>query len=121
MADNNDDAVVDNNNDAAVAADDEEETTVETKIERLKSDDPKVKLFSVTFDNFEDLPSEKEQYVFSSKFSCFGAKWQLLIYPGGNSDSSSDGMVSLFLERCSKGNKLAIKFRLAVVYAHNRG
>ena len=118
MADNNDDALVDNNNDAAVAADDEEETFVETKIERLQSDNPKVKLFRVTFDNFEDLPSEKGHAVNSSEFSCFGSHWRVSIYPGGNSDSLN-GMVGLYLERCSEGKKLAIKFSLAVVDAHS--
>ena len=107
---NNDDAV---NNDALAVADE-----VETKIERLKSDDPKVTLFSVTFENFEDLPSEKGQAVKSSEFSCFGSQWQVMIYPGGHF-VSSDGMVGLFLERRSKGKKMAIKYSGTVVYALN--
>ena len=114
MADNNNDDQVDNNNEAAVA----DGITVETKIERLKSDNPKERLFSITFDNFEDLPSEKEQEVVSSEFSCFGNQWRIILCPGGHK-YSEDGMVALFLERCSEGKKLAIKFSLAVVYAHN--
>jgi speckle-type POZ protein len=113
MADNNNDAV---DNNVAAAADDEEddiEEEVETKIERLKSDNPKERLFSVTFDNFEDLPSEKGQEVVSSEFSCFGAQWRISIYPGGHKESS-DGMVSLFLQRCSEGRKKAIKYSLVV-------
>ena len=113
MADNNGDAV--DNNDAAI---DDGVLEVETKIERLKSGDPKETLFSITFDNFENLPSEKEQGVFSSEFSCFGSRWQVMIYPGGES-RSSDGMISLYLERRSKGKKMAIKYSGTVVYAHD--
>ncbi len=110
MADNNDDAAVGNNN-AAVADE------VETKIERLKSDNPKETLFSITYDKFEDLPSDKGHEVSSSGFSCFGNQWRLLIYPGGNR-KSSDGNVSLFLERRSKGKKLGIKYSFSMVVEH---
>ena len=116
MADNNVDAV-DNNNAAAVVDDEaalsDDDEVVETKIERLKSDDPKVTLFSITFDVFEDLPSDKGQEVLSSEFSCFGSTWRIPIYPGGKF-GSSDGMVGLFLERCSEGRDLAIKYSLAL-------
>jgi speckle-type POZ protein len=111
MADNNADEV-DNNIDDVVV--------VETKIERLKScpylksDNPTETLFSITFDNFKDLPSEKGQAVKSSEFSCFGS-WQLSLYPGGENDSS-DGMVGLFLERRSEGKKLALKYSLTIDY-----
>ena len=107
MADNN----VDNN--VAAVVDDLDEV-VETKIERLKSDDPKVTLFSITFDNFEDLPSNKKGHaVHSSQFSCFGSQWRLSNYTGGHKESL-DGMVALFLERCSEGRKLPLKYSLAV-------
>ena len=36
---------------------------------------------SQTFDNFDDLPSEKGQEVESSKFSCFGTQWRVSICP----------------------------------------
>ena len=82
MADNNDDAV-DGNDDAAVAEEDEDMdysySDVETKIERLKSDNPKETLFEITFDKYVDLPSEKGQAVYSSEFSCFGSQWQVSI------------------------------------------
>ena len=67
MADNND-----NDNDEVAVAEEDRTTLVETKIERLKSDNPKETLFSITFDDFEDLPSEIEWEVKSSEFSCFG-------------------------------------------------
>ena len=112
MADTN------NNNNNAVVVDDDDSfeddfldfegsTTVETKIERLNSDNPKERLFSVTFDDFEDLPSEAGQAVKSSKFSCFGSQWQVSIYGGD--------MVEFYLNKRSVGrNLLAIKHVLSV-------
>ena len=96
------------NNDAAV-----EDDEVETKIERLKSENPNETLFSVTFDKFQMLPTEKGQAVKSSEFSCFGSKWRVKLYPDGNK-VSFDGMVSLYLERRSEGKDLEIKYSLAV-------
>ena len=92
---------------------DDNVTKVETKIERLKSENPKEALFSITFAKFEDLPSEKGDDVVSSEFSCFGTQWRLSIHPGGSRDSL-DGMVALHLERRSEGRDLAIKYSLAV-------
>ena len=86
---------------------------METKIERLKSDNPKETLFGITFDKYVDLPSEKGQAVYSSEFSCFGSQWKVIIYPGGE-PSSLDGMVGLYLYRSSEGKKLAVKYSLAV-------
>ncbi len=80
---------------------------VETKNERLKSDNPDKCLFNITFDDFEDLPSNKGQRVVSSEFSCFGNQWRLIIYPGGD-QKSLDGMVSVYLRRCSWDRKLTI-------------
>ena len=106
MADNND--ALDN-----IAAAGAGGGVVETKIERLTSDNPKEALFSVTFDNFEELPSEKGRAAVSSEFSCFGSQWRVSIYPGGEF-GSLDEMVSLFLQqRRSEGRDLAIKYSLA--------
>ncbi len=104
--------MADNNNEEA-AAEEAELTVVETKIERLKSDNPKQCLFSVTFDKFEDLSSEKGHCMLSSKFSCFGNQWRLQLCPGGNNESP-DGMVAVYLERCSGGRNLAIKYSIAI-------
>mmetsp|Transcript_13418 Transcript_13418/g.19158 ORF Transcript_13418/g.19158 Transcript_13418/m.19158 type:complete len:134 (-) Transcript_13418:274-675(-) len=103
-------------NDVIAVAENDDVTLVETKIERPKSDNPKERLFSITFDGFEDLPSEKGRKVRSSKFSCFGRKWRVGIFPGGHPDSS-DGMVGAFLERRSKRSgvrNLALKFSFEV-------
>eukprot|EP00984_Skeletonema_dohrnii_P027462 scaffold17002_cov75-Skeletonema_dohrnii-CCMP3373.AAC.2 len=100
MDDNN------NNNDAAAVEDNR--AFVETKIERIKSENPKERLFSITFDNFEELPSDKGQGAISSTFSCFGNQWGIQLYPGGHSESLT-GMVAVFLERCSEGRELAIQ------------
>mmetsp|Transcript_13597 Transcript_13597/g.20470 ORF Transcript_13597/g.20470 Transcript_13597/m.20470 type:complete len:410 (-) Transcript_13597:1359-2588(-) len=97
----------DNNNNDAAAVDDR--TFVETIIERIKSENPKERLFSITFDNFEELPSAKGHRVISSTFSCFGNQWQVLIYPGGDNKSLT-GMVALFLKKCSGDRELAIKY-----------
>ena len=107
MADNNDE---DDNNDEALSDDGVAETKT---IEHIQSDNPTESLFRITFNNFEDLPSEKGQEVLSSKFSCFGSQWQLSIYPGGDNDSS-DGMVGLSLVRCYQGRKLAVKYSLTM-------
>ena len=122
MADNNNDAVVDNDFDDDFDEDfDFEEDDgnvitsvetwtwvadeVETKIERLKSDNPKVTLFCVTFDNFEDLPSGAKQWLVSSEFFCFGNQWRVSIRSGN----------SLFLERRSEGRNLpAMEYSLSV-------
>ncbi len=55
-----------NNNDAAAVEDDR--TFVETKIERIKSENPKEWLFSITFDNFEELhlPRARWHYLLRS-------------------------------------------------------
>ena len=74
-----------NNNDAGAVEDDR--TLVETNIERIKSENPKERLFSITFDNFEELPSAKGQRALSSTFSCLGNQWRIKLYPGGNSKS----------------------------------
>jgi len=95
-----------NNNDAAAVEDDR--TFVETNIERIKSENPKERLFSITFDNFEELPSAKNQMALSSTFSCFGNQWRIKLNPGG-SRASLTGMVAVFLERCSEGRELAIQ------------
>eukprot|EP00984_Skeletonema_dohrnii_P002601 scaffold912_cov121-Skeletonema_dohrnii-CCMP3373.AAC.2 len=95
-----------NNNDAALQ---EHETFVETKIERIKSENPKERLFSITFDNFEELPSTKGQRVISSTFSCLGNQWRIFLDPGGHSESLT-GMVAVYLDRCSGDRELAIKY-----------
>ena len=61
------------------------------------SKDKDWKSFEVSFDGFANLPAKKGVDIFSPEFACFGHKWRLSIYPGGNR-SSKNGMVSIFLE-----------------------
>jgi speckle-type POZ protein len=100
-------------------------TAVETKIEELPAENPKWKFFSVKFDDFEMLPSEKGHEVQSSAFSCLGNQWRVSIYPGGyksyksSSDpgvykNSPDGMVGVFLHRNSEGKALNIQWTFAI-------
>eukprot|EP00984_Skeletonema_dohrnii_P029599 scaffold20353_cov76-Skeletonema_dohrnii-CCMP3373.AAC.3 len=104
-----------NNDDAALPAGggEEQRTFVETKIERTKSKNPKERLFSITFDNFEELPSAKDHEIESSTFSCLGSQWQINMYPGGETKSFSE-MVAVFLERCSGDSELAIKYSIGL-------
>ena len=108
--------MADSGSDDDASYEDDNVTKVETKIEHMMSDDinSRETLFSITFDNFKDLPSGKGHVVVSSEFSCFGSPWYLtIIYCGG--DRSSDRMVGLYLYRSSEGRTLAIKYSLAVV------
>ena len=117
MADNNDE---DDNNDEESLSDDD--GVAETKIEQIQSDNPTERLFSVTFNNFEDFISEVGAPVESPDFSCFGSQWQVVIYPSGNYDSSN-GMVALYLQRRSAaGRKLEVmySFTLGLKYGSDR-
>ncbi len=88
-------------------------TYVDTKIEEVTPNKPNGKKFSVKFDNFEELPSEKGHDVRSSIFSCFGYEWRVNIYPGGHAHSL-DGMVGVFLELASKGKNLKTQFSFEI-------
>jgi hypothetical protein len=75
---------------------------------------PKERKFSVKFDNFEELPSERGHRVGSSTFSCFGHEWRVDIYPGGYKDSL-DGMVGVYLNRVTTfGKRLNIEMTIGV-------
>ena len=51
---------------------------------------------NVCFHGFADLTTTREEYVESSKFSCFGHQWRLDIYPGGD-NGSLEGYVAVDL------------------------
>ncbi len=115
--------MADNNNVDAVAAAGGEEgvprppeiTLVDTKIEEVASSRPNERKFSIQFDNFKELPSEKGHEVRSSTlFSCFGDEWRIDIYPGGYYEYSADGMVCVFLHRTSTGKNLKIQFSFEI-------
>ena len=88
-------------------------TYVDTEIEEVTPNKPKEKKFSIKFDNFEELPSERGHMVGSSTFSCFGHTWQVHIYPGGRTHSL-DGMVGVFLKLTSKGKGLKSQFSFEI-------
>ena len=91
--------------------DDEEEeeelthqTVVDTEIESEWADNCNSQKFSIKFENFEELPYAINHEVASSEFSCFGHQWRVMIYPGGQADS--EGMIGVYLQRVSGGEKL---------------
>ena len=106
--------MADNNNDDAVDNIVEEDFFVETEFDDMRtkivrlSNDPKEMQFSVIVDRYGGL-------VPSSIFSCFGCRWRVTICP-----SSTKGMVSVLLERCSEGRKLKIKYSLAFTKGDRR-
>lgn len=55
----------------------------------------------VRFHGFEGLNASKGARVQSAEFTCFGHKWSLAIFPGGDTDSR-DGMVGVFLVNMSE-------------------
>jgi len=57
----------------------------------------------VHFHDFKELSSKKGSYEQSSSFKLFNHKWDVVLYPGGDSDASDD-MVSIGLGLYSKGN-----------------
>ena len=89
MADNNNDAAADQGEEA-MNNDDDNVTVAVTKIAALPTDNPRKKRFSITFDNFEGLPSEIGHEVQSSIFSCFQTDWCVEIYPGGDEEEEDD-------------------------------
>lgn len=98
------------------SADDDESTSVQTKIKREPSQ-PKARKFSVTFDNFRDLPTGKDCEVLSSIFSCFGYDWRLQLFPGGYSyyPKPPKGTVGVCVERCNRAGRWPnVKFSFEV-------
>ena len=88
---------------------DDNVTVAVTKIAALPTDNPRKKRFSITFDNFEGLPSEIGHEVQSSIFSCFQTDWCVEIYPGG--DEEEDGgegadIVMIGIKQKSEGEAL---------------
>ena len=50
----------------------------------------------VHFHNFEGLPTERDEPVYSPEFSCFGHRWTVRIVPGGV-NKSKEGYVAVYL------------------------
>lgn len=58
--------------------------------------------FEVRFDRFADLPGKKGHDYVDSDFVCFGRRWCLRLWPGGNTNSRQ-GYVAVFLVHKSAG------------------
>ena len=95
--------------------DEDQPTSVRTKIKKEPCQ-PKARKFSVTFENFRDLPAVKNRGVHSSKFACFGHEWRLQLFPGGCSGypTPPKGMVVVCVERINTGKWPNVNFLFAL-------
>jgi speckle-type POZ protein len=70
------------------------------------------------FDNFVNLPSEVDSFVYADEQTdCNGNKWKLCLYPGGESDAE-EGYVGLCLRSC---NEEIIEAKYNASMIDNRG
>ena len=70
--------------------------------------------FEACFDDFSNLSTATNECVYSPEFSCFGRKWRLKLYPGGDTNSGYDAVATFLENQSDKGIKdiqicLAIK------------
>ena len=73
------------------------DNTVQATVKSMRRDKGYTK-FQVRFDQFEDMPVKKGQFVVSHQFICFDHRWSLYMYPGGISENSDDRKVDFFLD-----------------------
>mmetsp|Transcript_27022 Transcript_27022/g.42407 ORF Transcript_27022/g.42407 Transcript_27022/m.42407 type:complete len:421 (+) Transcript_27022:83-1345(+) len=113
MADDN--SVPEMSSSSSSSGDEDAPMSVQTKIKREQCQ-PKARKFSVTFENFRDLPTGKNCEVQSSKFSCFGYEWRLQLLPGGYSDypKPPKGTVGVCVELSNRGKWPNVKFSFEV-------
>lgn len=100
--------------------DEDQPTSVRTKIKKEPCQ-LKARKFSVTFENFRDLPAVKNRGVQSSKFACFGHDWRLQLFPGGYSDypTPPKGAVGVCVERSNQTGKWPnVKFLFELRYGN---
>ncbi|EJK61716.1 hypothetical protein THAOC_17749 [Thalassiosira oceanica] len=71
------------------------------------------------FNGFAGLPTTRNESVKSPKFSCFGHQWRLLIYPGGDRESS-DGCVALGLQNTTK-ESIEVETKFIIKHPHGGG
>ena len=101
---------------------------VDTKIEELRPHNiSKGRTFSVTYNNFEELPCRIAPLP-SPNFSCFGHEWRIELFPNGNGSirvpsPNESGTrrpkrhkqpVAIFLVRVSEGKQTNIKYSIAI-------
>lgn len=66
----------------------------------------------VHFHDFLNLPTTKNEAVYSPHFCCAGHKWQLKVYPGGETEAEHK-MMSVFLVSTSS-SRLAASFAIKI-------
>ena len=77
------------------------------------------RMVSISFHEFEGLPSERHVPVNSPAFTSFGHKWRLNLYPGGRS-TSNEGMVGVYLQNLDN-KSITIHFGVSVKSKDGRG
>ena len=77
-------------------------------------------IFEVLFENFVGLRHSTGVYVSSPEFTCFGHKWCLALYPGGELtlDGEPSGSVSIYLTHKSDGEVEVYSSLAANIYFH---
>ena len=66
----------------------------------------------VYFNGFVGLTTVKDEAVESPEFTCFGHKWKLAMYPGGDHESD-DGYVALWLDNMTEESiEIELKFTI---------
>ncbi|KAL7542247.1 hypothetical protein ACHAXR_012950 [Thalassiosira sp. AJA248-18] len=63
--------------------------------------------------DFEGMPSTKGHMITTPEITCFGQRWALQVYPGGDL-SSKNGMISIFLKNCSENSGGSIQFAVSI-------
>ena len=77
-----------------------------------KNNDNEWGMVEVRYHGFRNLTTTRTECVESPEFTCFGRKWCLKIFPGGDS-TSEEGMVGIFLY--NMGNEsIKVQFGLSV-------
>ena len=72
----------------------------------------------VRFNGFADLPSTRNDYVMSLRFSCLGHQWSLILYPGGE-EQSREGYVAVALFNMTNKD-IKIQYGLSVRDANGK-
>ncbi|KAL7451004.1 hypothetical protein ACHAWC_002843, partial [Mediolabrus comicus] len=77
---------------------------------------PRWQSFHFNVPNFKDLPTTRDHYVETPKFSCNGRDWVLTIIPGGVRDAAPEGFVSIVLIHLSGGRGgITADFELSII------
>jgi len=72
----------------------------------------------VVIEDYAYLRNDEGHEIESDEFKCFGNRWRLCIYPGGD-NGATDGMASLYIELAS-GAEITLKYSLCVKDPKNK-